>query len=243
MKPGTQNLNIFFVLAVIFISAFFIAKISWAGNFLDKYFSQIYLNTKNISSTNKTSATNQFGIISWLPGREFEILLPPNNTQPFFIPTSTAPTYLQENIEKKIALLQEPTPQEKTQTIEALLIEHNLPIAILNVWRPRTYLKIQNLTNQTWTQAETYIKSSDHLGGLSHFRDQTWLDSTTITHMTEPVVANGEIATFEFFLDGRGTADRVYDHKYELVVGEKTIYLEKKGAWYWLTRVDPYVPY
>ncbi len=243
MKPCAKYFNILIIFAAISVGAFFVPKISLATDILDKYFNQVYLTKKFTTTSTSSTSQHQFGLINWLPGKEFEILLPDSNTQPFFIPTSTAPTYIQENIEKKIALLQEPTPQEKIQTIEALLVEHNLPIAVLNVWRPRTYFKIQNLTEQTWQQADTYLTSTDHQGNLSHFRDQTWLSPTTITQMNEQQVAPQEIATFEFYLDGRGQADHVYDHKYELVVGEKTIYLEKKGAWYWLTRVDPYVPY
>ena len=242
MPPRAKNFNFFLLTAAICIGAFFVAKNSLATGLLDKYFTQVYLNQKITTST-VDKLQQPFGVISWLPGKEFEILLPTANTQPFYIPTSTAPTYIQENIEKKIAQLQEPTAQEKTQTIEALLVEHNLPIAVLNVWRPRTYFKIQNLTEKPWQQTNTYLLSTDHQGLLSHFRDQTWLDSTTITQMNEKQVDPGEIATFEFFLDGRGSADRVYDHKYELVTDDKTVYLEKKGAWYWLTRVDPYVPF
>lgn len=243
MKPQAKYFNIFLLIAAICIGAFFVAKISLASNLLDKYFVQVYLNKKTTSSTPSYTLQQQFGIISWLPGKEFEILLPTASTQPFYIPTSTAPTYIQENIEKKIAQLQEPTPQEKTQTIEALLVKHNLPIAVLNVWRPKTYLQIKNLTDQTWQKENTLLISTDHQGSLSHFRDQTWLSPTVITQMNEEQVGPGKIATFEFFLDGRGQAERVYDHKYEIQVAGVNIYLEKKGAWYWLTRVDPYTPY
>lgn len=207
---------------------FFVVKISAASNLIDKYFTQVYLN-KKIATSSAEKLQQPFGVISWLPGKEFEILLPNPSTQPVFIPTSTAPTYLQENIEKKIAQLQEPTVEEEKQTIGALLIEHNLPIAVLNVWRPRTYFKVQNLTQQTWQKENTLLHSFDHQGGLSHFRDQTWLSPTIITQMNEKSVDPKEIATFEFFLDGRGTADRVYDHKYEIRVAGKNIYLEKKA--------------
>lgn len=242
MKPCAKYLNIFIFTAAICIGAFFVTKISLANNFLDKYFTQVYLK-KTTTPITKNDIQQQFGIINWLPGKEFEILLPSNSTRFFYIPTSTAPIYLQENIEKKIAQLQEPTEEETNQTIEALLIEHNLPIAILNVWRPKTYFKIQNLTNQTWKKENTLLISTDHQGNLSHFRDQTWLSPTNITQMSEQQVGPGEIATFEFYLDGRGAADRVYDHKYELQVNGINVYLEKKGAWFWLTRVDPYEPY
>jgi hypothetical protein len=242
MKPQAKYLNMSLIVAAIFVGAFFVTKISLATNLLDKYFTQVYLNKKTTTST-IAKLQQQFGVIGWLPGKEFEILLPTGSTQPFYIPTSTAPTYLQENIEKKIAQLQEPTVEEEKQTIEALLIEHNLPIAVLNVWRPRTYFKVQNLTQQTWQKENTLLLSSDHQGVLSHFRDQTWLSPTIITQMNEEQVDPKEIATFEFFLDSRGAADRVYDHKYEIKVAGINIYLEKKGAWYWLTRVDPYTPY
>lgn len=242
MLPCAKNFNILLIIAAICFGAFFVPKNSLATGLLDKYFTQVYLNIK-ITTSSVDKLQQQFGVISWLPGKEFEILLPTPNTQPFYIPTSTAPTYLQENIEKKIALLQEPTPQEEKQIIEALLVKHNLPIAVLNVWRPKTYLQIKNLTQQTWFQENTILLSSDHQGNLSHFRDQTWISPYAITQMNESQVGPGEVATFEFFLDGRGAANRVYDHKYEVQVAGQNIYLEKKGSWYWLTRVDPYTPY
>lgn len=237
-----RYLYIFVIFTASCLGVFFISQITLANNLLFDYFTKIYLpHSENSPYTD--SVQNDFGVVTWLPGKEFEILLATSQTQPFFIPTTTAPDYIKANLEKKIEILQTPTAAEAKEKIEALLIEHNLPIAILNVWRPKTIFKIQNLTQNTWQQNHIFLTSTNHTGDLSFFRDSSWLDDTTITSMNESEVAPGEIATFEFYLDGRGKAETVYDHKYGLRLDNKNIFLEKKGSWYWLTRVDPYTPY
>lgn len=235
-----RYLYVFVIFAASCLGVFFISQITLANNLLLEYFTKTYLPTHEQPFSD--AVQNEFGVITFLPGKEFEVLLTSSKTKPFYIPTTTAPEYIKKNIEKKIEILQTPTTEEAKIKIEALVTEHNLPIAILNVWRPKTILKIKNLTTTTWQQADTILTSTNHIGNLSFFRDSSWIDDRKITAMKELTVAPGEIATFEFFLDGRGQAETVYDHKYELQVHNTSVYLEKKGAWYWLTRVDPYQP-
>ena len=211
-----------------------------------KYFNKVfYLTTKQLSQTN-----NDQGIISWLPGEEFIVLLKPlrqdqekNNDQPEQnVPLDNTPEFIKENIKRKIADLQKPTEEEKQKTVEAELVYHNLPIAVLNVWRPKVKIQIRNLTNKNWYRDETFLLSEDTNGNVSFFRDPTWINTRIITAMQENEVRPGEVATFEFLIDGRGKPF-LYYHVYKLQVDGKILHFTPRGALHWLTRVDPYTPY
>lgn len=244
MKLRPSQFILFCACATSVLGAFFVFHTASAQNILIDYFTKVYLSGSTSTRLISQTASTNFGVIAWLPGKEFEVFIPKDQATPFpTVPTHATPAYVQENLEKKIELLQQPTAEEKRQTIAAQITEHNLPIAVLNVWRPHTVIKIKNLTADTWRQDTTWLTSSDHQGNLSFFRDPTWVSPRVITTMTEATVPPQGIATFDFLLDGRGQADRVYDHRYQLEVGGTPVHLDAKGALYWLTRVDPYTPY
>ncbi len=220
--------------------AFFIVQIIpvTANEALLNYFDKAYLNNSNNNIL--PISDNEIGIIDWLPGQEFEILLQNQKSEiKNEIPLNKTPEYILENLEKKIKILQKPNTIEAAKTIQASVTEHNLPIAVLNVWRPHTVIKIKNETKETWLQKNTKLVSENFSGNLSFFRDPTWLSKKIITTMDEKKVLPGKIATFEFIIDGRGQS-MVYGHVYKLKINDKLIHLDAKGALYWLTRVDPY---
>ncbi len=199
--------------------------------------------TKSFYLNNQSDTLNKQDIISWLPGEEFIVLLLKiHGRQRENLPFDKTPGFIKENIKKKIADLQKPTAEEKQKTIEAELIEHNLPIAVLNVWRPKVVMKIKNLTDKTWQKENTLLLSEDTKGRLSFFRDPTWINEKTITTMKENEVGPGEVATFEFLIDGRGKPF-LYYHVYKLQVDGRILHFTPRGALHWLTRVDPYTPY
>jgi len=192
---------------------------------------------------NRLNTSNKQESISWLPGEEFIVLLLKiHGRQRGKLPFDKTPGFIKENIQKKIADLQKPTPEEKQKTIEAELIKHNLPIAVLNVWRPKVVIKIKNMTDKTWQKEKTFLLSEDTKGRISFFRDPSWINERVITTMKESEIGPGEVATFEFLIDSRGKPF-LYYHVYKLQVSGKILHFTPRGALHWLTRVDPYTPY
>lgn len=243
MKAKGDNQEIMLVMATSLLVAFFVGSKAYASvDLIIEYFNKTFWPQSNETTASDIVSDGNFGIISWLPGKEFEILL--NHEQPaatMTIPTNTTPQHIIDNLYKRIVLVQEPTAEELKQEILATVVEHNLPIAVLNVWRPHTTIKIKNLTNYAWQQAEVVLTSSNFEGGLSFFRDPSWESAMVITTMQEQEVAPGETASFEFLIDGRGRP-HVYDHVYRMLINKQPIHLDAKGGFYWLTRVDPYNP-
>jgi len=244
MKSKGAVKRILFVMVTSLLVTFFIGQTTKASADLTiEYFAKIYLPPENKITINSANTSNNFGIIDWLPGEEFEILLSQNKQTRAAenIPIDNTPQYLIENLYKQIKIVQKPTNYELQQEILATVVEHNLPIAVLNVWRPHTVIKIKNLSQETWLKNNTVLTSTNFNGDLSFFRDSTWQAPKLIANMTEARVAPEEIATFEFLIDGRGQP-RVYDHVYKLLINNQPIHLDAKGALYWLTRVDAYKP-
>ncbi len=249
MKKIKEKLIIFIVTTAISGIAVFVwpQPSAQAGiGEIFKYFNKVfYLTTQQLSQTN-----NQTGVISWLPGEEFIVLLKPlrleKSTEKKLVevevPLDNTPGFIKENIQKKIADLQKPTAEERQKTIEAELVYHNLPIAVLNVWRPKVTIQVRNLTDKNWYRDATLLLSEDTNGNVSFFRDPTWINTRVITTMKENEVGPGEVATFEFLIDGRGKPF-LYYHVYKLQVDGRILHFTPRGALHWLTRVDPYTPY
>lgn len=244
MKLKEVNLLIIFLFMVTsLLVTFFVAQpIQAESDLAIEYFNKTYLLHENKTTADSVNISNNFGIIDWLPGREFEILLNPIQNQQFIknIPLDNTPDYIIANLYKQIEILQQPTEEELEQKILASVVQHNLPIAVLNVWRPHTVIKIKNLSQEIWFKDNVLLASTDFEGSLSFFRDPTWQTASQITNMTESEVGPEETATFEFLIDGRGRP-RVYRHVYKILISGDAIHMNAKGALYWLTRVDPYL--
>lgn len=82
----------------------------------------------------------------------------------------------------------------------AELKSHNIPLAMLNVWRMPIIAKFKNTGVATWDR--DLVLSSYDLGMRpSVFYDPTWDYSVGRFELLEKEVAPGEVGTFKFYLD------------------------------------------
>jgi len=243
MRRKLKNLK-YISIVTLFVVTFFIAQPTTAKenteDVLVDYFLKTYTSEQDDTGNGEhVMQRTLFGTINWLPGEEFEIFLIKKENAISQIEKDKTPEFIKENITKKIEQLQQPTAEELAQPIAARVINHNLPIAVLNVWRPHTVITVLNETDDVWSKNSTLLLSENTDGNMSFFRDTTWISDRIITTMNEPEVAPGETATFEFLLDGRGQS-RLYYHVYKLEVNNHILHLDAKGSLHWLTRVDDY---
>jgi len=116
---------------------------------------------------------------------------------------------------------------------QAELVPHNIPPAVLSTWYLNGEVKFKNTGVATWDQ-NVVLKTSDLGGGISRFKDNSWLDNFTVARLSETSVKPGEIGTFKFRFDPPSEPG-LYLNMLELVKGYQTI----QGSGYnLLTRVD-----
>ena len=126
----------------------------------------------------------------------------------------------------------------------AQILEHNIPVAVKNTWRPITVkMKIKNLSpDQTWLSRKTALEIYDLAGGQSDFYDPNdWVRQAVAA---VPVNANqikpGETGEFNFTLDPRGLKRGTYilNFKLKMLDKDKEVLLNGQAEWYREIRVD-----
>ncbi|MCH7492597.1 N-acetylmuramoyl-L-alanine amidase [Patescibacteria group bacterium] len=80
---------------------------------------------------------------------------------------------------------------------QATLAGHNIPPALLNLWRPVITVKFKNTGLAIWDQHVT-LEAFDLGNSVSRFRDKSWLGDYTTTRLNESSVKPGEYGTFTF---------------------------------------------
>ena len=80
---------------------------------------------------------------------------------------------------------------------QATLAGHNIPPALLNLWRPVITVKFKNIGLAIWDQHVT-LEVFDLGKSVSRFKDNSWLGDYTTARLNERSVKPGEYGTFTF---------------------------------------------
>lgn len=83
---------------------------------------------------------------------------------------------------------------------KARLVETNMPLAMLDNWRPTVTFKFKNTGVTTWNQ-NVQLDLFDLGNGVSRFRDSSWSANNGKIRLNENSVRPGEIGTFTVRLD------------------------------------------
>ncbi|NUM25894.1 MAG: type VII secretion protein EccB [Candidatus Buchananbacteria bacterium] len=127
----------------------------------------------------------------------------------------------------------------------AQIVEHNIPVAVRNTWRPiQITMKIQNnSTDITWLARKTALEITNDDGSTSYFHDPNdWINKTTAAAaVNKTYIKPGEIGEFKFTLDPRGIKRGNYILKFGLKLLDqngKEIFLNGEQNWRREIRVD-----
>ncbi|MCD6360171.1 MAG: N-acetylmuramoyl-L-alanine amidase [Armatimonadetes bacterium] len=121
--------------------------------------------------------------------------------------------------------------------LAAEIISHNIPIAVLNVWRPSVYLRIKNVGNIPWGRTfvlESYNDNEE----FSLFAHPEWKSKTVIERL-EREVKPGQVVTFIFKLKPPQKA-RTYKQKFVLKMGKEKVFVNGGYSFFFTTRVDEF---
>ncbi len=128
--------------------------------------------------------------------------------------------------------------------ISAQIIEHNIPVAVKNTWRPIAItMKIQNTSADTiWLARKTALEIYNLDGSTSYFYDPNdWVrKEVAAVPVGKTYIKPGEIGEFKFTLDPRNIKRNSYilNFKLKLLDQEKDIYLNGGLEWHREIRVD-----
>ncbi len=117
---------------------------------------------------------------------------------------------------------------------QAELIEHNIPPAILSIWKPKATIKFKNTGIATWDQ-NLRLNVYDLSYQPSRFVDNSWPSSSGQFRLKESTVAPGETGTFEFVYRNRQTG--IYKQIFRLESTSRNITIQN-GNFSLITRVD-----
>jgi hypothetical protein len=123
---------------------------------------------------------------------------------------------------------------EVTSSYLAELTDNNLPVAVLNTWRPKIKMTFTNTGSKDWSKP--ILKSYDIDYTNSWFRDWSWQNNKTIATSNKTVKV-GESVTFEFYLKPYWKAN-TYPHVYKLFDNDQEIKINGKNEFLTYTRVD-----
>lgn len=109
--------------------------------------------------------------------------------------------------------------------LAAQILEHNIPIAIKNDWKPiEISIKINNASpDTTWLSQRTALKLLNHDGKTSPFYDSNdWVRTDVVgVPLNKKTIAPGENGEFKFTLDPRGVKPGIYSLNFELHLLDK----------------------
>lgn len=108
-----------------------------------------------------------------------------------------------------------------------------IPVATLNVWRPKVVMKFKNSGTTTWNR-NMVLKITNSSNKISTFRDKTWISSSVAARLKEVSVKPGQIGTFVFYLKPP-IKTGLYRNNYMLYDGNNPVY---GGTYSKTTRVD-----
>jgi len=119
------------------------------------------------------------------------------------------------------------------------VISHNVPAAMLSIWRPSITVEVMNTGSETWRGgSRTVMKVFDIVGTQSPFYDRyDWINKEVAAWQLERYVRPGETATFKLFLNPPELAG-LYDLRLEFFNNGKRIYINNDKGYYLPTRVD-----
>ncbi|MDD5040200.1 MAG: N-acetylmuramoyl-L-alanine amidase [Patescibacteria group bacterium] len=80
---------------------------------------------------------------------------------------------------------------------QAAFVEHNIPAAVMNVWRLGVVIKFKNTGITTWDRS-VVLKAYDLGDAVSRFHDISWVNNYSPARLKEQSVKPGETGTFEF---------------------------------------------
>lgn len=128
--------------------------------------------------------------------------------------------------------------------ISAQVIEHNLPVAVKNTWKPITItMKIKNTSaDTTWLAKKTALAIYNADGSTSYFYDPNdWVrKDVAAVPIGKTYIKPGEIGEFKFTLDPRHIKKNNYIMKFKLKLldKDKEVYLNGQLEWPREIRVD-----
>ena len=119
---------------------------------------------------------------------------------------------------------------------QAQLIKHNIPVAMLNLWRIPITVQFKNTGVATWNRG--LVLSAYDLGQeASRFSDYTWESSVGRFELKEKEVGPGETGTFKFYIDAPYHLG-VYQNIFQLEIPGHDDVIVQNGEIPLLTRVD-----
>ncbi len=128
--------------------------------------------------------------------------------------------------------------------ISAEIIEHNIPLAVKNTWKPISItMKIKNTSADiTWLAKKTALEIYNQDGSTSYFYDANdWVrEKVAAVPVGKTYIKPGEIGEFKFTLDPRNIKRNTYIMKFKLVLLDKgkEVYLNGLLEWPRQIRVD-----
>ena len=128
--------------------------------------------------------------------------------------------------------------------VAAQILEHNLPVAVKNTWRPlQITMKIKNVSADTiWLSRKTALEIYNSDGKASPFYDANdWVrKEVAAVPVGKTYVKPGEIGEFKFTIKPMGLKRGVYLIKFQLKLLDKnkTVYLNGGEDWKREIRVD-----
>lgn len=118
-------------------------------------------------------------------------------------------------------------------TTQASFVEHNIPPAVLNLWRPTVTVKFKNSGLTTWDH-NISLRVYDLGDNVSRFRSRTWPSEFTAVRLSESSVRPGQTGTFSFRFDPPAQPG-LYYNRFELIQNGGVV---QGGNFSLLTRVD-----
>ncbi|MBI2636743.1 MAG: hypothetical protein HYW81_00940 [Parcubacteria group bacterium] len=129
--------------------------------------------------------------------------------------------------------------------VSAQVLEHNIPVAVRNRWRPISItLKFKNTsTDEVWTSRRSAVSLRGEDGSESPFYDRNdWIDKRVVgVPQNKSRIAPGETGIVKFTLDPRKVTPGTYRLVFsmELRDAQEDVYLNGRATWERLIRVDP----
>ena len=126
----------------------------------------------------------------------------------------------------------------------AEVVEHNLPVAVRNTWRPiAVTLKLKNTSqDMTWLSRKTALEVYDAKGGTSQFYDANdWVRPTVAAvPINGTTIKPGAVGEFKFTIDPRGIPKGTHSliFKLRLLDKDKQVVINGGDEWTQLVRVD-----
>jgi hypothetical protein len=128
--------------------------------------------------------------------------------------------------------------------VSAQIIEHNIPIAVSNLWKPIDItMKIKNTSADTaWLNRKTALELYNLDGTTSYFYDPNdWVREEVVgVPLNGSTIEPGEIGEFKFTLDPRNIKPNHYilNFQLKLLDQDEDVFLDGRDQWHREIRVD-----